>query len=311
MLFPSGAKVEIARNYWGLDVSLFTPRAKDVNNERGLCLHNPATIDAEGMKERLEVGESFFDTLPDDVNAGYVEYARACLCPIDGQNSQTHCQNVFDAAFPTLLNTAMEDASPTELCDRQKRDIHYSDDVTDEDLQLFKHTLNAHHRFRRAVADDQIPKENATRYCAERISDTKLGKLCAQFGVNVQQLVETCSADLEFSGDLSFASGSVAVLVEQCGILGAKNLSMLANKSSEANPAAKALVEQVAELLCPNDCTLNGECVNGSCVCYKDYTASDCSVSIYQLPTISRLQEDGLCDRRKRPCKKVTVFGIT
>ena len=146
---------------------------------------------------RLEVGESFFDTLPDDVNAGYVEYARACLCPIDGQYSQTHCQNVFDAAFPTLLNTAMEDASPTELCDRQKRDIHYSDDVTDEDLQLFKHTLHAHHRFRRAVADDQIPKENATRYCAERISDTKLGKLCAQFGVNVQQLVETCSADLE------------------------------------------------------------------------------------------------------------------
>lgn len=52
VLFPSGAKVEIARNYWGLDVSLFTPRAKDVNNERGLCLHNPATIDAEGMKER-------------------------------------------------------------------------------------------------------------------------------------------------------------------------------------------------------------------------------------------------------------------
>ena len=52
MLFPSGAKVEIARNYWGLDVSLFTPRAKDVNNEKGLCLLNPATIDAEGMKER-------------------------------------------------------------------------------------------------------------------------------------------------------------------------------------------------------------------------------------------------------------------
>ena len=147
---------------------------------------------------RLEVGESFFDILPDYVNAGDVEYAMACLCPIDDQKSnETECKNVFKAAFPTLVNTPMQDASPTELCDRQKRDIHYSDDVTDEDLQLFKHTLHAHHRFRRAVADDQIPKENATRYCAERISDTKLGKLCAQFGVNVQQLVETCSADLE------------------------------------------------------------------------------------------------------------------
>ena len=147
---------------------------------------------------RLKVGESFFDTLPDDVNASDVEYAKACLCPIDDQKSnETECKNVFKAAFPTLVNTPMQDASPTELCDRQKRDIHYSDDITDEDFQLFKNTLHVHHRFRRAVTDDQISKENATRYCAERISDTKLGKLCAQFGVNVQQLVETCSADLE------------------------------------------------------------------------------------------------------------------
>ena len=146
---------------------------------------------------RLKVGESFFDTLPDDVNAGDVEYAKACLCPLDGQENRTDCKNVFNAAFPTLVNTPMEDALPTELCDRQKRDIHYSDDVTDHDLQLFKHKFHVHHHSKRSVADDQISKENATRYCAERISDTKLGKLCAQFGVNVQQLVETCSADLE------------------------------------------------------------------------------------------------------------------
>ena len=52
VLFPSGAKVEINRNSWGLGVTLFTPRARDVKNERGLCLYNHTTIDAEGMKER-------------------------------------------------------------------------------------------------------------------------------------------------------------------------------------------------------------------------------------------------------------------
>ena len=80
----------------------------------------------------------------------------------------------------------------------------------------------------------------------------------------------------------------MALLIEQCGELGARNLSMLASNSSNRNPAAEAFVEQVAELLCPNDCTFNGKCVNGSCVCNKDYTASDCSMSIYQIPTISR-----------------------
>ena len=92
----------------------------------------------------------------------------------------------------------------------------------------------------------------------------------------------------KLTGDLAFASGSVSLLVEQCGVLGAKNLSILVNGSDEGNPAAEAFVEQVAELLCPNDCTLNGKCINGSCVCYKDYTASDCSMSIHQKPEIYR-----------------------
>ena len=38
VLFPSGAKVVIRRNTWGLDVIIDTPRASDINNEKGLCL---------------------------------------------------------------------------------------------------------------------------------------------------------------------------------------------------------------------------------------------------------------------------------
>ena len=38
VMFPSGAKVTIERYSWGMDVYLFTPRAKDSANEKGLCL---------------------------------------------------------------------------------------------------------------------------------------------------------------------------------------------------------------------------------------------------------------------------------
>lgn len=37
--FPSGPKVVIRRNSWGLDVILETPKANDSNNEKGLCLY--------------------------------------------------------------------------------------------------------------------------------------------------------------------------------------------------------------------------------------------------------------------------------
>ncbi len=96
----------------------------------------------------------------------------------------------------------------------------------------------------------------------------------------------------KYTGDFSFATGSVALLMNECGELGARNLSMLVNSTSEETSTVDAFVEEVTELLCPNDCTFNGKCVNGSCVCNKDYTAEDCSISIYQIPTISRY-----CDR--------------
>ena len=154
---------------------------------------------------RLDVSESFFDTLPADVKDGDVQYSNACLCPKVGEKQPSQCRNVFKAAFPTLVqedNMTKEKpkyASPTGLCDRQKRDIHFSDDLTEEDLQLYKQTLHLHPRFMRSVSDEQVSKENATRYCADRISDTELGKLCATVGVNVQALVNTCSADIEVS----------------------------------------------------------------------------------------------------------------
>lgn len=89
----------------------------------------------------------------------------------------------------------------------------------------------------------------------------------------------------QLTGDLSFASGSVAILMNDCGNLAAINISQSSNGSGEETSIS---VDEISELLCPNDCTFNGKCINGSCVCNKDYTAEDCSVSIYQIPTISR-----------------------
>lgn len=85
------------------------------------------------------------------------------------------------------------------LCDRQKRDVHYSDDLTDEEIQLFKRRASLHPRFRREVEHEGISKENATRHCAERLSETEIGKLCAKVGVNVQALVNSCSVDVQVS----------------------------------------------------------------------------------------------------------------
>ena len=57
VLFPSGAKVVIRRNSWGLDVVIKTPRAIDRNQEGGLCVYpGPYNIRITdtGFRERYE-----------------------------------------------------------------------------------------------------------------------------------------------------------------------------------------------------------------------------------------------------------------
>ena len=79
--------------------------------------------------------------------------------------------------------------------DRKRRDIEGSDELTYEDFEVLMTPVksNEHHREKRSV----VSKENATRYCAERLLETRVGKLCAKLGTNVQALVNVCSADIE------------------------------------------------------------------------------------------------------------------
>ena len=61
--------------------------------------------------------------------------------------------------------------------------------------------------------------------------------------------------------------------------------------------------------LCPNDCSDRGNCSNSTCICDEDYTSPDCSVSLKDSPLIFDIRKSGLCDRRRRPCRNVGIFG--
>ena len=86
---------------------------------------------------------------------------------------------------------------------RKKREIRDmvegSDDLTDEDFRLYYNSLETgnHKRSKRSV--NSISKENATRYCNEKLAETPVGKLCAKMGTNVQALVNICATDIEVS----------------------------------------------------------------------------------------------------------------
>ena len=103
------------------------------------------------------------------------------------------------------------------------------------------------------------------------------------------------------------------MLMNECNDALIKNITLPASNSTTNNTSNStqeviipAIVEEIGQLLCPNDCASNGKCVNGSCICNKDYTAEDCSISLYQVPDISRLVLR-VCEREN---KSVDEFNI-
>ena len=53
-MFPTGVKVELVRNYWGIDVTVITTRA-DPQSEAGLCLYDfRGNINTFGEDQRFE-----------------------------------------------------------------------------------------------------------------------------------------------------------------------------------------------------------------------------------------------------------------
>ncbi|PFX12900.1 von Willebrand factor D and EGF domain-containing protein [Stylophora pistillata] len=285
-----------AKNDWHLDYQSHKPYQESIAD---MC---------------LEPSESYFNRLPDPVNDSAVEYEIPCSCNRKDENGTAECIKELPVYFPNVMDGTGNVILLTGNSNKKKRDTHISDDLTDKDYALFKGLIgsNKSHRRRRALySKRKFTMENATDYCMEKVSKTDIGNLCAILGVNVSEIITSCSIDLKASGDPAFAISAISVLLNNCGEIVARNLSLY-SKESNVNTqgnSSSSILTNIAQKMCPNDCSLNGKCVNASCICNEGFTAKDCAMSLGNAPFISMLQGSGLCDKRQRPCKKVTVMG--
>ena len=77
-----------------------------------------------------------------------------------------------------------------------------SDALTDEDYEYFKEPgafqspSRVHLRTKRAAEAFPLSRENATRYCTEKLVESYMGKFCAKVGTDVHSFVNGCSADI-------------------------------------------------------------------------------------------------------------------
>ncbi|KAK3722302.1 hypothetical protein QZH41_017750, partial [Actinostola sp. cb2023] len=333
VILPSGTRVRVERYDWGLSVYVKAFNVQP-NSIYGLCGNFNGRQDDEfqnggdkkqhtdgdsfGKSWRVPHSKSYFEIfLPTPTLSPGQKNLRWCVCPKKSQQSdkfKKKCEwdsNIFEEyhKIPGI------DIAKQFQGKRRRRSIEktpYSDDIMDyEDKSFFVDELDAGFAFtriraRRAVGKDLMSKENSTLYCKGIIEDTTAGKACSKVpGFNMTVAVTQCATDLQLTGDLKFAAAAFDSMKESCEEVALKNVSLY---KKDANGELKPPAE-IGENLCPSDCSNHGNCTNRTCICEEGYTSNDCSMSLNAVPELLGIYDGGLCDIRRRPCKKTDIFG--
>lgn len=63
------------------------------------------------------------------------------------------------------------------------------------------------------------------------------------------------------------------------------------------------------EQMCLNNCSNNGVCAGGRCICEPSYKGRDCSIDINQPVEIKALSISKNCDFRTQMCSQILIHG--
>lgn len=89
---------------------------------------------------------------------------------------------------------------------------------------------------------------------------------------------------VKITGDVFWVESAFESLKSSCQFQAVKNYSAYEkDESGNLVPPAK-----VTQLLCPNDCSSQGNCTNGTCICNEGYVSADCSMRFDEIPQLFR-----------------------
>ncbi|XP_001626966.2 von Willebrand factor D and EGF domain-containing protein [Nematostella vectensis] len=326
VILPSGTRIIVERRGWSvLDVFLYAPQS-DRNTTEGLCgnFNNDqddefkhggdgkehSDADSFARSWRIKREESYFVALPP--HEPQVYKGEFCHCEFDKIFKSNTCKNTSTIHTRRLRSLGKNINLELNRIKRSVEDSVYSDDIIDhEERGFFVDQKDLEYtqiriRSRRSIGKEPISKENATKICKSFIEDSVTGKVCKRVsGIEFSSFIKDCVFDLQVTGDKAFAGSAFSAMQEQCEDSVLRNVSMYKRGRDGMLQPAKEIVDK----LCPDDCNGHGKCRERICTCDEGYTGADCSLLKNAVPELLGIYDGGLCDIRKRPCKKTDILG--
>ncbi|XP_076103011.1 von Willebrand factor D and EGF domain-containing protein-like isoform X2 [Mytilus galloprovincialis] len=130
--------------------------------------------------------------------------------------------------------------------------------------------------------------------------------------------IETCMFDIKLAGDIRFLEATVSSLQEVAISEISRNVSLFikdnATETDTANATTSNTKKSIGEMLlgglCKNDCSNNGVCQKGVCICNHGFGKQDCSEDLTLPPRNITIPMNGICNTRDRLCAKTNIQGV-
>ncbi|CAC5402536.1 unnamed protein product [Mytilus coruscus] len=187
-----------------------------------------------------------------------------------------------------------------------RRSLSDTDDISDVKPLEFEDDLGID--VETPVFRNGWTEEEANQTCYERIENGIPTDLFGEVtGLSISDYIESCILDIKLTADTSFVQDTVGAMQTYTIMEVLRNETMAKTKTENGS---QTMLEYVTSLLCPNNCSNNGNCTSGSCTCIDGYIGEDCSKDMTVPPANTTLPTNGLCSTRNRACERTNIYGF-
>lgn len=333
---PNGAIVryQVGRE-WLYHIYL-TPSIFDEDNVEGLCGNPNGKADdfipkgssfptsnmgrfQKSWRVNISSEESLFGVNRlQDIQVGH--FQKYCDCATEIHSSEDSMANHFTAncsiATPAILCSQQTTTQRyTSTCkryqDRFKRDANFDDD-SDDVMEVSPLKLDP------SFDPSFIPptptwtnnwtESTAREFCENMMLNDPAKIECQKYipmDNSTKIVIENCILDIRDSGTTEFSSFTRESMDHQCF----EQIKKYEVFHEPKDFQGVSVVQKIGQLVCPNNCSANGNCSEGICICNGSYVGTDCSHDKSTPPFNLTLPDQGLCKTSKRACAKTNIFG--
>ncbi|XP_070691737.1 von Willebrand factor D and EGF domain-containing protein [Pempheris klunzingeri] len=338
MTFSSGAFVRADVSDWGMSLTLRAP-SSDRSHTEGLCgtydgradndFHSAGGATLEGLHAfisewRLPAGSSLFDTVPSHLKT--LSPRKYCNCQAEprltspraryqpvssaGPSPCSHHGNVHLPSVIPSLDVTAEYIGSVELLRGEgnaRQPLPPGHSLSQSDLEGFTYFFPEDHEA--PVQPDSplawptpsgLTEQQAGAQCRQAVANSSIALGCRRLLEEslIGRVVAMCVTDLQLKDELSWLNATLPLLENECE-----------RRLIEERRREEEYQDVLSVLKCPNRCNWNGQCSEWGCVCFPGFGSYDCSVLSDQIPEITELEKEGLCDVRQGDCSTIQVYG--